>query len=141
LRPSVKLRRGLPSVARVATPPDTAWYVLHQADAGSPSSAIPYSRIISTTRIGTTLSITIPTKRCEFGSVSYGSWRRQANHSSRRTCRSHHWAGWLLPVTSFVLFRLTGNTDRMLPMNTRCIAGDASSVGGSCTTHVTDATS
>src|ERR1700730_89982 len=75
---------------------------------------MPCSRTTSTTPTGTTLSTTTPRRRSASGSVSCGSWRRQASRWWPLTCRSRPSAGWRSPATSFVLYLPSGSTDRLL---------------------------
>src|SRR5439155_759777 len=48
------------------------------------------------------------------GSVFCGSWRRPASRWWPRTCRSRPSAMWRSPATSFVGYRPSGITDRLL---------------------------
>ena len=72
------------------------------------------SRSGSTTPSGTTASNTTPRRRPVSGSVFCGSWRRPAGCWWPLTCRSHPSAMWRSTATSFVGYRSSGTTDRLL---------------------------
>src|SRR6516225_1804297 len=72
------------------------------------------SRSGSTAPTGTTASNTTPRTRPAFGSVFCGSWRRPASRWWPLTCRSRPSAMWRSPATSFVGYRPSGITDRLL---------------------------
>src|SRR6516162_1796921 len=75
---------------------------------------MPCSRSGSTTPTGTTASNTTPRRRPASGSVFCGSWRRPARRWWPLTCRSRPSAMWRSPATSFVGYRPSGITDRLL---------------------------
>src|SRR5215831_8540069 len=77
-------------------------------------AATPCSRSGSTTPTGTTASNTTPRRQPAFGSVFCGSWRRPASRWWPLTCRSRPSAMWRSPATSFVGYRPSGITDRLL---------------------------
>src|SRR4029077_2395314 len=45
---------------------------------------------------------------------SVGRGAGEGSRCARPPCRSRPWAGWRSPATSFVLYRPTGSTDRLL---------------------------
>ena len=68
----------------------------------------------SSTPTGTTASNTTPRRQPASGSVFCGSWRRTASRWWPLTCRSRPSAMWRSPATSFVGYRPSGSTDRLL---------------------------
>ena len=55
-----------------------------------------------------------PEEAARVGSVFCGSWRRTASRWWPLTCRSRPSAMWRSPATSFVGYRPSGSTDRLL---------------------------
>ena len=98
-RPHPRAQRGPPGVRR------------RPADVRRRRSC---SRSGSNTPTGTTASNTTPRRRPASGSVFCGSWRRTASCWWPLTCRSRPSAMWRSTATSFVGYRPSGTTDRLL---------------------------